>query len=63
MLNMLLTTLLAVRFDPMQFVYSLKYMAMGMLCIIIVMAVLIAVTVVLNKLAIKFSKKDDDSDE
>lgn len=58
MLQSLLLTFLAISFDPMQFVYNLKYMGIGMVCIIIVMAVLIAISSLLNKLAIKFSKKD-----
>ena len=48
-----------VDFAPMDFVHSLKYMGIGMFSIIVVMGVLILITTVLNKLAIKFSKKDD----
>ena len=36
-------------FEPMNFIYNLKYMGVGMLCIIIVIGVLIGVTIVLNK--------------
>ena len=36
-------------FEPMNFVKNLKYMGVGMLCIIIVIGVLIGVTLVLNK--------------
>ncbi len=36
-------------FEPMNFIYNLKYMAVGMLCIIIVIGVLIGVTMALNK--------------
>lgn len=58
MLQNLFLTFLAISFDPMQFVYSLKYMVIGMICIIIVMAVLVVASTLLNKLAIKFSKND-----
>jgi len=40
-------------FEPMNFVYNLKYMGVGMLCIIIVIGVLIGVTMVLNKVTAK----------
>ena len=36
-------------FEPLNFVKNLKYMGVGMLCIIIVIGVLIGVTLVLNK--------------
>ncbi len=39
----------AFQFKPMNFVTNLKYMGIGMLCIIIVMGVLIGATVLLNK--------------
>lgn len=58
MLQNLLLTFLAISFDPMQFVYNLKYMAIGMICIILVMAVLVVISTLLNKIAIKLSKKD-----
>ena len=41
-------------FDPMAFIDNLYYMAVGMASILIVMAVLILITMGLNKL---FSKK------
>ena len=34
--------------DPMAFIDNLRYMGVGMLCIIIVMAIIIAVTAFLN---------------
>ena len=37
------------QFEPMNFVKNLKYMGVGMLCIIIVIGLLIVVTMVLNK--------------
>ncbi len=37
-----------IQFDPMAFVESLKYMGVGMLCIIIVMAIIIGATMLLN---------------
>lgn len=46
-------------FDPMQFVYNLKYMGYGMLGIIIVMAAIIVVTVILNKATAPKSESDD----
>ncbi len=42
------------QFKPMEFVHSLKYMFSGMLAIIIVIAVIILFTVIINKI---FSKK------
>ena len=46
-------------FQPMNFVKNLKYMGVGMLCIILVMGVLIGATVLLNKVtAPKDEKKD-----
>ena len=35
--------------QPMNFIYNLKYMGVGMFCIIVVIGVLIGVTMVLNK--------------
>lgn len=37
-------------FNPMNFIYNLKYMGSGMLIILIVMAIIIACTMLLNKL-------------
>ena len=59
MLNNLFVTLMAFMFEPMNFVYNLKDMIIGMVCIIIVMGVLILITTALNKLVPKFSKKKD----
>ena len=36
-------------FDPMQFVYNLRYMGIGMLTIFAVIGVIIAITALLNK--------------
>lgn len=60
MLENMFFTLLAFMFEPMNFVYNLKYMVIGMICIIIVMGVLILITTALNKLVPKFSKKKKD---
>ncbi len=38
------------QFDLMAFVESLKFMGVGMLCILIVMAIIIGATVLLNKI-------------
>ena len=38
-------------FEPMNFIYYLKYMGLGMLTILIVMGVLIIVTSLLNSLS------------
>jgi len=35
--------------QPMNFIYNLKYMGVGMFCIIVVIGVLIVVTMALNK--------------
>ncbi len=61
MLNSILVTLMAFMFEPMNFVYNIKYMVIGMICIIIVMGVLILITTALNKLVPKFQKKDKDN--
>ena len=61
MLNSILVTLMAFMFEPMNFVYNIKYMVIGMICIIIVMGVLILITTALNKLVPKFTKKDKDN--
>ena len=58
MLENLLFSLLAFTFEPMNFIFNLKYMIIGMICIIIVMGVLILITTALNKLVPKFTKKD-----
>ncbi|MBQ4043609.1 MAG: hypothetical protein IJD06_06400 [Clostridia bacterium] len=36
--------------QPMNFIYNLKYMGVGMFCIIVVIGVLIGVTMALNKI-------------
>lgn len=53
-------TLMAFMLEPMNFIYNLKYMVIGMVCIIIVMGVLILITTALNKLVPKFTKKKKD---
>ena len=63
MLENLFVTLMAFMFEPMNFVYNLKYMIIGMVCIIIVMGVLILITTALNKLVPKFTKKKDKEDK
>ena len=55
MLENLFITLMAFMFEPMNFVYNIKYMVIGMICIIVVMGVLILITTALNK----FTKKKD----
>ncbi len=60
MLENIFVTLMAFMFEPMNFIYNLKYMVIGMICIIIVMGVLILITTALNKLVPKFTKKDKD---
>lgn len=39
--------------NPMNFIYNLKYMGWGMLGILVVMAVIIIVTMLLNKMTQK----------
>ncbi len=58
MLQNLFLTFLAFQFEPMNFVYNLKYMGIGMVCIIIVMGVLILMSSLLNKFATKLGDKD-----
>lgn len=43
-------------FEPMNFVYNLKYMGLGMLAIIAVIGAIILATAVLNKVTSKRSK-------
>jgi 1,4-dihydroxy-2-naphthoate octaprenyltransferase len=62
MLQNLLLTFLAFQFKPMNFVYNLKYMGIGMVCIIIVMGVLILMSSLLNNLATKLDSKKKDKD-
>ena len=59
MLENMFITLMAFMFEPMNFVHNIKYMVIGMVCIIIVMGVLILITTALNKLVPKFTKKKD----
>ena len=40
-------------FNPMEFIYNLKYMGMGMLGIIVVIGVIILITMLLNKITAK----------
>lgn len=40
-------------FEPMQFIYNLRYMGVGMLTIFVVIGVIIGATVLLNKIASK----------
>ena len=40
-------------FNTMNFIYNLKYMASGMVIILLVMAIIIACTILLNKLPSK----------
>ena len=61
MLENIFVTLMAFMFEPMNFVYNLKYMIIGMICIIIVMGVLILITTALNKIVPKFKKKEKDN--
>ena len=46
-------------FNPMEFVYNLKYMGLGMLAIVAVIGAIIGVTVILNKVT---KKKSDDQE-
>ena len=48
--------------NPMMFVENLKYMGLGMLCIIIVMAVIIGVVLVLNKASAAIAAKKAESE-
>ena len=44
------------KFEPYAFIENLKYMGLGMLGIFIVIAVIILITVILNKVFNKFDK-------
>ena len=58
MLQNLFITFMVI-FNPGAFVDNLYYMGVGMLGIIFVMGILIAITTILNKVASKSSKKDN----
>lgn len=47
---------------PEMFIYNLKYMGLGMLCIIIVMAVIIGVVLVLNRITAISARKKAEKD-
>lgn len=47
------------RFDPMQFVYNLKYLAIGLIGIFIVIGIIMLVTFILNKLPSGDKNKDE----
>ena len=59
MTNTVAAALENIRFDPMQFVYNLKYLAIGLIGIFIVIGLIILVTVILNKFP-EGKKKDDE---
>ena len=44
----------ALKFEPMEFIFNLKYMIIGMISIFVVIGVIIIITVLLNKI---FTKK------
>mgnify|MGYP002540085280 CR=1 FL=1 len=50
------------QFEPIEFVRNLRYMGMGMLIILGVMAVIIGITVFLNYMADKVSDEKNDGD-
>ena len=50
-------------FEPMHFVENLRYMGLGMLGIFVVIAVIVLLTVILNKLTEERPKDDDNSGE
>ena len=54
-------------FHPEMFIHNLKYMGLGMLCILIVMLVIILITMLLNKstaaIAAKKAEQDAESSE
>lgn len=59
MTNTVAAALDNIKFDPMQFVYNLKYLAIGLIGIFIVIGLIILVTVILNKFPTG-NKKDDE---
>ena len=63
MLGNIFVTLMAFMFEPMNFIYNIKYMIIGMVCIIIVMGVLILITTALNKFTSKHTNKKDKEDK
>ena len=63
MLENIFVTLMAFMFEPMNFIYNIKYMVIGMVCIIIVMGVLILITSALNKFIPKLTNKNGKEDK
>ena len=57
--NFMLAMFENLRFDPMQFVFNLKYLAIGLIGIFIVIGIIILVTVILNKFPTGGKDKDD----
>ncbi len=57
----ILTPFLALH--PEMFISNLKYMGLGMLCIIIVMAVIICAVLVMNKITAISAKKKSENNE
>lgn len=49
-------------FEPMNFIYNLKYMGIGMLTILIVIGAIILATVALNKIMTSVEKKKKSND-
>lgn len=59
----ILRPFLAFAFHPEMFLANLKYMGVGMLCIILVMAVIIGVVLVLNKTSAAAARRKAEQDE
>ncbi|MBO7292951.1 MAG: hypothetical protein J6V07_03350 [Clostridia bacterium] len=47
------------QFNPMEFVYNLKYMGVGLLGVFLIVGIIVAATYGIGKLSEKLSKKDD----
>lgn len=62
MLHLLNTLGMFLAVNPAMFIANLKYMGLGMLCIIIVMAVIIGVVLVLNKASAAIAAKKAESE-
>ena len=47
------------QFNPMEFIYNLKYMGVGLLGVFLIVGIIVAATYGIGKLSEKLSKKDD----
>ena len=47
------------QFNPMEFIYNLKYMGVGLIGVFLIVGIIVAATYGIGKLSEKMSKKDE----